>query len=70
VNQQKIRNVLEDTPIFLPITHAQVYTIATGNREKLPFVAVNKEHILALEEEYSASKGAHKPAEINYRRIT
>jgi hypothetical protein len=70
VNQQKIRNVLEDTPIFLPITHAQVYTIATGNREKLPFVAVNKEHILALEEEYAASKGAHKPAEINYRRIT
>jgi len=68
VDQQKIRNVLEDIQIFLPITHAQVYTIATGTREKLPFVAVNKEHILALEEEDTVATGIHKSVEANIRK--
>jgi hypothetical protein len=68
VSQQKIRNVLEDTPIFLPITHAQIYVIATGTQEKLPFVAVNKEHILALEEEDSVSSANRKLVERNIRK--
>jgi hypothetical protein len=51
MNYQKIWNLLEDTPTFLPLTHAQVYTLANGSREAAPFVAVNKEHILSLQEE-------------------
>jgi hypothetical protein len=66
LNYQKIWNVLEDTQIFLPITHAQVHTIATGTRERLPFVAVNKEHILALQEDKAAS--GPKSAESSNRK--
>jgi hypothetical protein len=51
VTYQKVWHVLEDTPTFLPLTHAQICTVANGTRERVPFVAVNKEHILSLQEE-------------------
>ena len=56
VNYQRIWHVLEDSMIFLPITHAQIYTIANDTRERIPFVAVNKEHIRALQEENGKQK--------------
>jgi hypothetical protein len=70
VSYQKVWNVLEDTSIFLPITHAQIYTIATGNRERVSFVAVNKEHILALQEENADLAEVHKSVESTGRRIS
>lgn len=60
VGQQKIFSVLEDSQMFLPVTHAQVFTIATSIRERLPFVAVNKEHILSLKEENAFSMAGQK----------
>jgi hypothetical protein len=47
---QAVWSVLEDTLAFLPLTSAQITTNSTVNRENLPFVAVNKEHILSLQE--------------------
>jgi hypothetical protein len=55
---QDIWHVLEDTPAFLPITHAQILTTANGAQETVPFVAINKEHILALQEENEKPKTA------------
>ncbi len=63
VTFQKVWQVLEDTPTFLPLTHAQICTVATGARERVPFVAVNKEHILSLQEEAIGSIGGHKAVE-------
>ncbi|HEX9896638.1 MAG TPA: hypothetical protein VGA85_03135 [Dehalococcoidales bacterium] len=68
VSYQKVWNVLEDTSIFLPVTHAQVYTIAIGTQEKVPFIAVNKEHILALQEEEKGS--GQKAIESTSRKST
>jgi hypothetical protein len=51
VSYQKIWHVLEDAQIFLPLTHVQVSNRANGIRERIPFAAVNKEHILSLQEE-------------------
>ena len=48
---QKVWTVLEDTAIFLPITHAQIVTLSNSEIELIPFVAVNKEHIFSLQEE-------------------
>lgn len=48
---QKTWQVLEDTQIFLPLTHVQVCILASGVRERFPFVAVNKAHILSLQED-------------------
>jgi hypothetical protein len=53
---QAIWHILEDTLTFLPITHAQITTVATDTQELFPFIAVNKEHILSLQE----SNGKHK----------
>jgi hypothetical protein len=60
---QKVWQVLEDTPTFLPLTHAQICTVANGIRERVPFVAVNKEHILSLQEESIGSTGGQKAVE-------
>jgi hypothetical protein len=70
VSFQKIWQVLEDTSIFLPITHAQVYTVATGSSEKLSFVAVNKEYILALQEESTNLTEMHKLSESTNRKVS
>ena len=50
MNYQNIWQVLEDTPTFLPLTQVQVYTLANGAPEVFPFAAVNKEHILSLQD--------------------
>jgi hypothetical protein len=56
INYQKVWNVLEDMQTFLPLTHCEVYTVANGTREMFPFIAVNKEHILSLQEENGKQK--------------
>jgi hypothetical protein len=58
---QHVWSVLEETSTFLPLTHAQICTLANGALEVVPFVAVNKEHILSLQEEDGKQKagGAH-----------
>ena len=53
---QKISIVLEDTQPFLPITDARIITKSNGSQETVPFVAVNKEHILSLQEEAEKEK--------------
>jgi hypothetical protein len=51
MNRQIVRHVLEDAVTFLPLTHVQVCTLASGAREVFPFAAVNKDHILSLQED-------------------
>jgi hypothetical protein len=51
LSYQKVWSVLEEAPEFLPITHAQICTNANNTLESVPFVAVNKDHILSLQEE-------------------
>lgn len=53
---QKTWHVLEDSPLFLPLTHAQIFSRSTGICERCPFIAVNKEHILSLQEEKSTAR--------------
>ena len=53
---QHVWSVLEETSTFLPLTHAQISILANGVREVVPFVAVNKEHILSLQEEDGKQK--------------
>ena len=53
---QKIPVVLEDTQPFLPVTDARIITKLNGFQEMAPFVAVNKEHILSLQEESDNDK--------------
>jgi len=48
---QTVWHVLEEKPTFLPLTDAEIVTLANGNRWNVPFVAVNKEQILFLREE-------------------
>jgi hypothetical protein len=64
---QKVWQVLEDTPTFLPLTHALICTVATGVQERVSFVAVNKEHILSLQEEAIGSIGGQKAVETKNR---
>ena len=54
---QQVWIILEDTAAFLPITHARVVTLSNGTVENVPFVALNKEHILSLQ----AENGKIKP---------
>ena len=56
IRYQKVWIVLEDTVPFLPVTHAQIVTLSNGTTEMVPFVAVNKEHILSLQEANGKSK--------------
>ena len=50
-DSQKVWNILEDTLVFLPLTQADVTNRTTGQKEAIPFVAINKEHIVSLHEE-------------------
>jgi hypothetical protein len=63
ISYQRVWHVLEDTQTFLPLTNAQVCTLANGTREVFPFIAVNKEHILSLQEE----NGKQKTGGVNNR---
>jgi hypothetical protein len=56
LGSQKVWNILEDTATFLPLTHAQVHTLANGALEMVSFVALNKDHILSLQEENGKQK--------------
>lgn len=70
VNYQKVWHVLEDTPLFLPLTHAEIYTVANDLREKVPFVAINKEHILSLQEEELGTTEELRVIQSNNRKST
>jgi chaperonin cofactor prefoldin len=48
---QKPQNVLDETPKFLPLTDASIRLMKENIRLTAPFVAVNKEQILALAQE-------------------
>ena len=61
MNYQSIWQVLEDTPAFLPLTQVQVYTLANGAPEVFPFAAVNKEHILSLQDGNVKQKTDEEP---------
>jgi len=50
-NYQRAWHVLEERPMFLPLTNGEICALANGTRWKVPFVAVNKEHVLSLQEE-------------------
>lgn len=51
VTYQRTWHVLEDSPVFLPLTHVQIDNRVNRVRERYAFVAVNKEHILSLQEQ-------------------
>lgn len=68
VNYQKVWQILEDAPTFLPLTHAEVCTSETGFQEKVPFIAVNKEHILSLQEEDMPKGVEPKTLQTNNRK--
>ena len=65
VTYQRTWHVLEDSPVFLPLTHVQIDNRANRVRERYAFVAVNKEHILSLQEQ---EKPRRKASEIDARR--
>ena len=55
VNHQQVEHVLAERSAFIPITHGEVCSLASGKRWYLPFLAVNKELILSLHEVFAAS---------------
>lgn len=48
---QTVWHVLEEKPMYLPLTNAELVSCANGERWNAPFAAVNKERILFLREE-------------------
>ena len=70
IRYQKVWIVLEDTALFLPITHAQIITLSDGTLEMFPFVAVNKDHILSLQEENGKLKSRGAGNRIISRRTS
>ena len=50
---QRSWQALEDAPIFLPLTDAEICSLTSGARWKVPFVAVNKEQILSVKDDPS-----------------
>jgi hypothetical protein len=48
VSYQNVGHVLQERTKFMPLTHAEVSSLANGKRWYLPFVAVNKKQILFL----------------------
>jgi len=49
-NYQHVWQVLEDMPSFLPLTSVVIFSQASKTKWEAPFVAVNKEQIISLEE--------------------
>ena len=68
IRYQKVWIVLEDTALFLPITHAQIVTVSNGTMEMFSFVAVNKEHILSLQEENNKPKSRGTGTRVSSKR--
>ena len=50
-SHQETWRVLEESMMFLPLTDAEIRALADGASLKVPFVAVNREQILWLQEE-------------------
>jgi hypothetical protein len=50
ISHQITWQVLEDRPIFLPVTDAEIRALTNDACVKVAFVAVNKEHILFLQQ--------------------
>jgi hypothetical protein len=50
INHQNTWHVLEDRPMFLPVTEAEIRVLTNDECAKVTFVAVNKEQILFLQE--------------------
>lgn len=48
---QSVWFVLEDTPLFLPLTKSKVCSLSNKIWEEYPFVAVNKRHVLFLQQD-------------------
>ena len=51
VDSQKVWYVLEDNQTFLPLTSARILNRARQTTESMPFLAVNKEHLISVHEE-------------------
>jgi hypothetical protein len=50
LSNQKVEHVLEEKTEFMPLTHAEVTSLANGKRWYMAFLAVNKQQILSLHE--------------------
>lgn len=50
-SNQRAWHVLEERPMFLPLTTVEIRTLANVIVAKVPFVAANRDQILSLEEE-------------------
>ena len=48
---QRIQDILDERLMFLPLTNAKIHPITNGTWWAAPFVAVNREQILTLQEE-------------------
>ena len=48
LSHQKVGHVLQERAKFMPLTHAEVSSVANGKRWYMAFLAVNKEQILFL----------------------
>jgi hypothetical protein len=51
IDYQKIDHVLIERTTFVPMTDAQVIALTSGRQWDVPFLAVNKDHILSLYEQ-------------------
>lgn len=61
---QSVWHVLEESPMFLPLTNVEICALVNDISSKVPFVAVNKEQILSLQEEgASVLQVNHHPPE-------
>lgn len=56
-NYQHVWQVLEDMPSFLPLTNVSILSLASKAKWEAPFVAVNKEQIISLEEQVHKGSG-------------
>jgi len=50
-SQQRARHVLEESLMFLPLTGVEIQPGQNSASQSLPFVAVNKDHVLSLQDE-------------------
>jgi len=50
-SQQRTRHVLEESLMFFPLTGVEIQPEYNAASQSLPFVAVNKEHVLYLQDE-------------------
>ncbi len=70
VTSQRTWHVLEDSPMFLPLTHVLIDNRANRVRERYAFVAVNKEHILSLQEEEKTGRRTSEDVRRELKRVS